>query len=44
MKEYWVILLNDGKYLELYGTEEYVNTWMAKHHPGRGYRKLIWKD
>lgn len=42
-EEYWVVLLNDDKYVELYGTEEYVAEWMEKRYPGRSYRKLPWR-
>ncbi len=44
MRHYWVILLNDGTYKELVGTEDYVDNWMATYCSGREYRKIIWDD
>lgn len=44
MKHYWIILLNDGTYKELVGTENYVKEWMSTHYPQQGYRKIIWDN
>ena len=44
MKHYWIILLNDGTYKELVGTENYVKEWMFAHYPQQGYRKIIWDN
>jgi hypothetical protein len=44
MRHYWIILLNDGTYKELVGTENYVKEWMSTHYPHQGYRKIIWDD
>lgn len=43
-KHYWVILMDNEKYLELVGTEEYVDNWMKKRYPGVSYRKVIWDN
>jgi len=44
MKHYWIILLNNGEYKELVGTESYVDEWMKRHYPNQSYRKVIWDD
>jgi hypothetical protein len=44
MKHYWIILLNNGTYKELVGTESYVDEWMKRYYPNQSYRKVIWDD
>lgn len=47
-KHYWIILFDDSRYLELYGTEQYVDEWlhtrMSITNDKRSYRKVIWDD
>ena len=41
---YWIVLMNDGTYVELSGTEKYVDDWMKRMYPSKTYRKVIWND
>lgn len=44
----WLILFDDGTYLELYGTEKYVDEWIHAKRKINGdtrtYRKAKWDD
>lgn len=41
-KHYWIILFSNGTYLELYGTESYVDEYLARSN--YTYRKIIWEE
>lgn len=51
MNEYngtWLVLFDDGRYLECYGTEQEIDEWvqykMSLVNDERTYRKVKWDD
>lgn len=43
MESYWIVLLADGTYKELYGTREQVTKWLDERDY-TNYRLVKWED